>query len=873
MILKRKVFCVLVVFFCLVGSYQVRADGQLPPVRAITKGLGFHWFAYYDKLQFDPSGRYVLGMEVDFEGRSPRAGDTIKIGMVDLEDGDKWIELGTSSAWGWQQGCMLQWRPGSRSEILYNDREDGRYVCRILDVFTRKVRTVDHPIYSVSPNGRVAVSADFRRIQDMRPGYGYTGLADPYKDQLAPTDSGIFLVDLDTGKAKLIVSLAQAAKIAYQPDPGDCVSSKHWFNHLLFNTDGTRFIFLNRWRAPGQPATSRYRTRMFTAALDGSDIRLIDGYGKTSHFIWRDATNILAWAWHPSHNNAFYLYGDGTGKVDVVGKDVMPHNGHCTYLPGNEWILNDTYPSGSNRQQNVYLYNVNDNRRISLGGFSSAKKYSGEWRCDTHPRFSPDGKMVCIDSPHGGNGRQLYLIDISGIVGSNKSNIGHAQGEMAGAVTANSVILQSRLSKGDKAVEREVVGSQGVGCFEIATDKNFRDSFRTKWIEAVEGYDYIIKTKVDNLKSQTRYYYRLVYGPDRTNTTNGRTCTFRTLGGKAESRETKVVVVTGMNYMDFHDSKKAYKGADKHLGYPALETIRNLKPDYFVGTGDNVYFDKPSGKKAAKTESQLRQKYHEQFVQPRFVDLFAEVATYWEKDDHDHRYNDCDRTGDKLPSSDLGIRIFKEQLPVVDPDDDSSVTYGTYRISKDLQIWLVEGRDYRSPNKSPDGPDKTIWGKTQKQWLKDTLLKSDATYKILISPTPMIGPDDAYKTDNHTNHEGFRYEGDEFKKWLKENSFEKKGFYFICGDRHWQYHSIDPAGLEEFSSGALVDANSRVGRLPGDPKSTDPKATITQPYCMQKPSGGFVMFTVTPGDRGANLKFEFFDERGKLFYSCSKTGR
>ena len=44
-----------------------------PPanMRAITKGPGFHWFGYYDKLQFDPTGRFVLGMEVDFEHRRP----------------------------------------------------------------------------------------------------------------------------------------------------------------------------------------------------------------------------------------------------------------------------------------------------------------------------------------------------------------------------------------------------------------------------------------------------------------------------------------------------------------------------------------------------------------------------------------------------------------------------------------------------------------------------------------------------------------------------------------------------------------------------------------------------------------------------------
>ena len=55
-----------------------------------------------------------------------------------------------------------------------------------------------------------------------------------------------------------------------------------------------------------------------------------------------------------------------------------------------------------------------------LGHFHSPQEYSGEWRCDTHPRFSPDGKLVCIDGVHGGNGRQLYLLNISEIVGTAK---------------------------------------------------------------------------------------------------------------------------------------------------------------------------------------------------------------------------------------------------------------------------------------------------------------------------------------------------------------------------------------------------------------------------------------------------------------------
>jgi hypothetical protein len=394
-------------------------------VRALTQGPRFHWFGYYDKLQFDPTGRFVLGMAVDFQHRSPRADDVIEIGMIDLADGDRWIRLGESRAWGWQQGCMLQWRPGSKSEVLWNDREGDRFVCRLLDVFTRAQRTVPYPIYSVSPDGRTAVTPDFRRIQDTRPGYGYAGLADPSGDEQMPAASGIWRVDLETGQAELAVTLKDIAALPHDRGaPGELAASKHWFNHLLFNPDGSRFIFLHRWR-PLNPAAYKnvgnFGTRMLTARPDGTDVRIVDPYGKTSHFIWRDPEHILAWAWHPTHKSRFYLYEDSTERVTGVGLERMTRNGHCSYLPDTAWILNDTYPQGAQRHQVLYLYHVPTDRRYDLGRFASPSDYRGEWRCDLHPRFSPDGRWVTIDSTHGGQGRQIYLVDVGSVVDSHAS--------------------------------------------------------------------------------------------------------------------------------------------------------------------------------------------------------------------------------------------------------------------------------------------------------------------------------------------------------------------------------------------------------------------------------------------------------------------
>lgn len=460
------------------------------------------------------------------------------------------------------------------------------------------------------------------------------------------------------------------------------------------------------------------------------------------------------------------------------------------------------------------------------------------------------------------------------------------QGIMVGEVTSTSALVQVRLTQTDILVKRDVPGIAGVVEFSLTNPRTDRMP-QQQIIKATEDGDFIARAAFTGLQPGGQYYCTTRIGVDAKSLKPGPKATFRTLPGAKSDAAVKFVVVTGMNYAKFHgddriDKKlhktnnntelpKPYAGPDKHLGYPGLVSILKVKPDFFVGTGDNVYYDTPT-KPRAETIPQMRQKWHEQFVQPRYRDLFAAVPTYWEVDDHDYRVDDCDNTGKYKPTPAEGKRVLLEQLPYGPAGDAKVKTYRTHRVNHDLQIWFTEGRLHRSPNKMKDGPDKSIWGKEQKEWLKRTLLASDAKYKLLISPTPLVGPDDLRKTDNHTNIGGFRHEGDEFFAWLKKNGFDKKGFYLVCGDRHWQYHARHPSGIEEFSCGALVDANSRLGRKPGDPKSTDPKALIKQLYSQKKRSGGFLEIGIAPGkdDRPSKLTFTFHDVHGKVLHQVVK---
>ena len=300
--------------------------------------------------------------------------------------------------------------PRLQPEVIWNDREGDHYVSRIIDTAatTPRVRTLPRAIFCLSRDGKTAFSIDFARINGLRPGYGYPGIPDAHVDELAPETEGIWRMDLATGASELIFSIADAAGIpGIEPWEAD---AKHWLYHLLVNTDDTRLSFLHCNSGAG------LQCRMLTIDLDGGSPYVLDPWGQTSHYDWRDPKHVLAWSFQPGDGYGFFLFTDRSDEVVQIGRGTMTVNGHCTYLVDRRWILNDTYPDRHD-DQNPFLFDTEESHRYWLGHFPSHEPYRGEFRCDTHPRSSRDGRTVVIDSPHDG-GRQMYLIDVSSILDS-----------------------------------------------------------------------------------------------------------------------------------------------------------------------------------------------------------------------------------------------------------------------------------------------------------------------------------------------------------------------------------------------------------------------------------------------------------------------
>ncbi|MBN1912461.1 MAG: alkaline phosphatase D family protein [Pirellulales bacterium] len=361
-----------------------------------------------------------------------------------------------------------------------------------------------------------------------------------------------------------------------------------------------------------------------------------------------------------------------------------------------------------------------------------------------------------------------------------------------------------------------------------------RDVQATEWKTVGPERDYCCQFVIKDLKPATEYGVRVEAATPEGKVTDTREGRFKT----APPADVPVrVLCTSV-------SCSAWKDRDCRRGYKIYDSMRRMKPDFFVHTGDYVYLDwaDPMG----ATPELVCHKWNRQNGLPSVRDFYAVVPSYLVRDDHDSLRNDCWPGGRTLGDMtlDKSVAIWYDHMPI------GKKSYRTFRWGKDLQIWIVEGREYRSPNTMPDGPEKTIWGKTQKDWFTRTVTESDATFKILFSPTPVVGPDRVEgKHDNHSNVD-FATEG----RWLRRFMADQRNMYVINGDRHWQYVSVCPdTGLWEFSQGPASNSHAE-GWKPDD---------LRPEHRFLRVKGGYVAAEVFREKGEPKIRFTHYDVKGR----------
>ncbi|MCB1097022.1 MAG: alkaline phosphatase D family protein [Verrucomicrobiae bacterium] len=375
------------------------------------------------------------------------------------------------------------------------------------------------------------------------------------------------------------------------------------------------------------------------------------------------------------------------------------------------------------------------------------------------------------------------------------SATGFANGVKIGEVTDTSAVIWTRLTRDSEAENRvdqwnendphwRAPGEAGDIRLSYSNGTDNAMPSRSKTLPAVADNDFCVQFELQDLHPATSYDYVISSG----NSDKDVTGSFTTAPAKDSTNTLTFVVSTCQDFP---------RRDDKTNGHIIYKSMLAQKPAFFVQTGDTLYYDKPNP--LAQDIATARYKWNRLYALPNLKQFHKQIPSYWMHDDHDVLKDDCwpGQTYGDL-TWDQGLKVWREQIP------QSDKPYRTFRWGKHLQIWLPEGREFRSPNTMEDGPDKSILGAEQLAWLEESMLASDATFKLYISATPVVGPDRKGKKDNHAN-KVFDYEGKRLRTFL--NAIP--GCFVINGDRHWQYHSIDPdTGLNEFGSGPASDVHA-----------------------------------------------------------------
>lgn len=360
-----------------------------------------HLFGYYDKTPWDSRSERMLYLRVNGARRKVASAEAADI-ILREADGRQ-LAIATTHAWNVQQGCMLQWYAGSNDQILYNDFREGAFCSVIKDLTSGEERMLCAPVYSLSADGKTAVTLDFSRLHSLRPGYGYCNLPDATAGQHVPEGPALFRLDVDSNALYPLYTYQELIDLRPLPT---MEGADHKVNHIMLSPSGRGMMFLHRWILHG-----RKYDRMLWAPADGSSApKILLDEGMVSHSNWRDEDTIISYANALGRGAGYCLVNVLSGQVsDLSG--FFPHvDGHPSYSPDGRWVITDTYPN-LKRKQALYLMDMNRREKHQLASVYAAYAYRNETRCDLHPRWSSDGRQVCFDGSLSGS-RQVHTLTV-----------------------------------------------------------------------------------------------------------------------------------------------------------------------------------------------------------------------------------------------------------------------------------------------------------------------------------------------------------------------------------------------------------------------------------------------------------------------------
>jgi alkaline phosphatase D len=277
-------------------------------------------------------------------------------------------------------------------------------------------------------------------------------------------------------------------------------------------------------------------------------------------------------------------------------------------------------------------------------------------------------------------------------------------------------------------------------------------------------------------------------------------------------------------------------------GMKIFEAMRQVDPDLFIHSGDTIYADGPivgeqdmpnggvwknvtteAKAKVAETLDEFRGNYAYNLLDDNLRRFNAQVPIFAQWDDHE-------TTNNWYPSEDLGqdstksmykvtsaallgaraARAFQEYMPVRWDQTAWPHLYRSFGYGPSLEVFRIDMRSYRGPNtanrQAQAGPETVFLGAEQIRWLKQALLGSNATWKVIASDMPigLLVRDGEQAFENLANGDGAalgrELEMANLLRFIRDNDI--RNVVWLTADVHYtaaHYYDPDKAQFQEFA--------------------------------------------------------------------------
>ena len=385
-----------------ISDYQVNDIKSLLPSKWKKAEL---FFGYYDKPSENRAG-YVL-VNASLKRRTyklPKATCSIHVLVVNKNDvgSNPLLDIETFT-YNWQQGCRAQWLDDDL--FIMNEYDDLRqiYISKVYSVKQGKeIKRFDKPVQD-SYHKDYLLSINYQRLLALRPDYCYRNLQMPTKDMLRKIDNdGIWTVDFNTGKSRLLYSLKELAEFEPNDYPKNAL---HKVNVLMISPNGERFIMIHRYLVDGR----RY-DRLLLGDKEGNSLKMLANNEMVSHPSWVNNDTSIAYLRSPEGIDAYYYINVDTVTYTKVEIPLFNQYGDGHPSKYGDILISD---SGTDDilHRHVIYHNYKVHKSVNIASVYQPVRFRLQCRCDPHPRFSMDGNTVYFDAIFTGR-RSMYYINL-----------------------------------------------------------------------------------------------------------------------------------------------------------------------------------------------------------------------------------------------------------------------------------------------------------------------------------------------------------------------------------------------------------------------------------------------------------------------------